>query len=113
MWKIPCYLKLKYTREIRSDNASIQSSPSEKLLGITLDSELKFEVHNNKICNIVCTKNLNLPKFDELLEDGSFSIHQRNIQTLAIEIFEFLNGLSPLNKVFQITLLTPSILSVG
>ena len=40
-------------REIRFANASIASSPSEKLLGITLDSELKFEEHVNKICNIV------------------------------------------------------------
>ena len=43
-------------REIRFANASITSSPSEKLLGITLGSELKFEEHINKICNIVNKK---------------------------------------------------------
>ena len=43
-------------------------------------------------------------KFDELLEkDSYFSIHRRNIQALAIEIFEFLNGLFQqiMNDVFQ------------
>ena len=43
-------------REICFANASIESSPGEKLLGITLDSELKFEEHINKICNIVNKK---------------------------------------------------------
>ena len=44
-------------------------------------------------------------KFDELLDkDGSSSIHHRNIQTLATEIFKLLSGLSPqiMNKVFQV-----------
>ena len=43
--------------------------------------------------------------FDERLEkDGCFCIDHRNIQTLAIEIFKFLNGLSLtiINEVFQV-----------
>ena len=33
---------------------------------------------------------------DLLMKDNSFSIHERNIQILAIEIYKFLNGLSPI-----------------
>ena len=43
-------------REILFVNASIASNLSEKLLGITLDSELKFEEHINNICSVVNKK---------------------------------------------------------
>ena len=38
-----------------------------------------------------------------LMKDNSFSIHERSIQSLAKEIYKFLNGLSPsfLNNVFR------------
>ena len=35
-----------------------------------------------------------------LMKDNSFSIHERNMQSLPIEIYKFLNGLSP---IFWIT----------
>ena len=37
------------------------------------------------------------------MKDNSFSIHERNIQSLAMEIYKFLDGLSPnfLDKVFH------------
>ena len=43
--------------------------------------------------------------FEELLErDKTFSIHHKNIQSLAIEIYKFVNGLSPeiINSVFHL-----------
>ena len=44
--------------------------------------------------------------FSELLDkDGSFTIHQRNVQSLAIGIYKYLHGLSPailLNEVFKV-----------
>ena len=47
--------------------------------------------------------------FQELLDKDSFSVHQRNIQTLAIEIYKHIHGLSPVNmgEVFKINRTLP------
>ena len=49
--------------------------------------------------------NAKTSSFKQLLEkDNSVSIHHRNIQTLAIEMYKVTNGLSPeiINEIFQI-----------
>ena len=146
-----------------ADGISIAASSHEKLLGVIIDSELKFENHITEIClkvskkiNALCRissfmsleKRRTLMKafiesqfnycpliwmfhsrtlnnkinrihervlrtvysdynssFNELLDkDGSFTIHQRNVQGLATEIYKYLHGLSPaiLNEVFKV-----------
>ena len=45
------------------------------------------------------------PSFYELLDkDDTFTIHQKNVQNLAIEIYKYLHGLSPaiLSEVFKV-----------
>ena len=130
------------------------SSSCAKLLGITIDSDLKFDKHFSDLCDKVSKKvnascrvtgHMSIEKrrivlktfvesqfnycpliwmlhsrtlnkkidrlyeralrivysdykssFDTLLEKGvSISIHHGNIQSLAIEIYKFLHGLSP------------------
>ena len=149
------------TTHVNVDGSVIKSSQKETLLGINLDSELKFEDHVNFICKKASQKlyvlariapfmdlkqRRNIMKafvefqfgycpliwmfhsrglnnkisrileralrityqdksstFQELLEkDNSVSIHHRNIQKLAIEIYEVLHGFSPpiLNDIF-------------
>lgn len=151
-----CHLLLskKDPIDVLIGDAKVTSSSYEKLLGINIDSELKFDKHVSEICHKVSQKinalsriasYMTLPKkrivmktfiesqfnycpliwmlhsrttnnkinrlheralrivysdykstFNELLDkDGSFSIHHRNIQSLAIEIYKFLHDLSP------------------
>ena len=51
------------------------------------------------------TYNEKTSSFEQLLEnDNSVSIHHRNIQALAVEMYKVTNGLSPeiMNEIFQI-----------
>ena len=41
----------KKTEKVKINDVVLTSSVQEKLLGITLDSELKFEKHITEICN--------------------------------------------------------------
>ena len=128
------------TAHANVDGSMIKSSQKEILLGIHLDSELKFEYHVNFNCKKASQKLYALAQFgycpliwmfhsrglnnkinriheralritykdksstfQELLEkDNSVSIHHRNIQKLAIEIYKVLHGFSPpiLNDIF-------------
>ena len=154
-------LSNKKTEKVTINNVVLTSSVEKKLLGITLDSELKFEKHitgifnkasqeihvlsrstsymllnkqrlfmktfvephfshliwmfhsrclNNKINN-VHEKALRIVysdrklTFKEILDKGaSFSVHHKNILTLAIEIYKYIYGLSPeiMGNVFKI-----------
>ena len=150
-------------RVINIAGSDINSSTSEKLLGITIDNKLQFDEHVTIICNKVSQKLLALNRisqymqtkqrviimkafitsqfsycplvwmfhsrklnnrinhlherclriayndkvssFDELLKkDGSVTIHHRNVQLLAIEIYKVINNLSPqiMHDIFQI-----------
>ena len=145
------------------DGIPLAASFHEKLLGVTIDSELKFQNHNTELClkvskklNALCytsssmslenrrtllkayieshfnycpliwmlhSRTLNNKinriheralrtvysdynsSFNELLDkDGCFTHHQRNVQSLATEIYKYLHGLSPaiLSEVFKV-----------
>ena len=145
----------KYEHMICSiDDTKVIESHIVKLLGITIDSELKFNHHINSICKkassklnalsrqcailpfynrkmlmqaffssqfaycplvwMFCSRKMNtkinrlhfralriVPQdetstFEELLhKDGSITIHHKNLQLLATELFKVFNGLSP------------------
>ena len=147
-------IKHKNAIDVHHERACIASSSYERLLGITLDSDLKFDKHISDLCdkvgkkiNALCrvTGYMSLEKrrivmktfvesqfnycpliwmlhsrtlnnkinclheralrivysdykssFNTLLEkNGYSSVHHRNIQCLAIEIYNFFHGFSP------------------
>ena len=161
-------LSNKKTEKVKINDVVLTSSVEEKLLGITLDSELKFKKHITDICNKASqkihvlsriTSYMSLKRrrvlmktfvesqfnycpliwmfhsrrlnnkinnvhekalrivysdykstFQELLgKDASLSVHHRNIQTLAIEIYKDSHALSPaiMGKVFKINRILP------
>ena len=140
--------------EIHIGDSVIESSTCEKLLGIKIDSKLRFDDHIQNLCNKANRKlralaratpymnpqkrkvlinaffnakfgycpliwmlhsrqnnnkikhlherclrlihNDKLTSYAELLEkDGSFSVHHKNIQSLAFEMFQIKHGYSP------------------
>ena len=67
----------------------------------TLNTRIN-RIHERALRIVYCD---NISTFTELLEkDNSVTVHERNIQTLAIEVFKVLNGLSPkiMNEIFPI-----------
>ena len=139
---------------IHVDQFQIYNSQYEKLLGVVIDRDLKFDEHVSRLCKKASQKlhalarvskymnieqrrkimkafissqfgycplvwmfhsrtlNNRINKIHEralrivyqdddssfdhlLLKDGSFTIHERNIQTMAIELYKVINGLSP------------------
>ena len=52
---------------------------------------------------------VNLSSYELLDKSGSFTIHQRNVQSLAIEIYKYLHGPSPevLSEVFKVSEIIP------
>ena len=139
---------------INVDQYQIYNSQHEKLLGITIDNNMKFDEHVSMLCKKASQKLhalarvstfMNLEQrrkimnafiasqfgycpvvwmfhsrmlnnrinkiheralrivyedlsstFEQLLQkDGSFTIHERNIQALAIELYKIINGISP------------------
>ena len=149
-------------RIIKIKTEQIRSSPSQKLLGITIENGLRFDTHVKNLCQKAnlklhalsristympssklkiimkafilsqfnycplvwmfhsreCNNSINriheralrlayrdkTSSFQNLLnKDGSVLIHHKNLQALAIEIYKFLNDLSPkiMGEIFK------------
>ena len=71
----------------------------------TLDNKINH-IHERALRTVY---SVNLSFYELLDKDGSFTIHQRNVQSLAIEIYKYLHGLFPaiLSEVFQVNEIIP------
>ena len=107
------------SHEILLNNSKILSSNEEKLSDIFLDCKLNFESHIGSLCRKIGQKINVLARLKNYLTSdqrnlllnsviksqfthSSKTIHQKNLEFLAIEIYKFQNGLSPpfLNDIF-------------
>ena len=142
------------------NHIQIENNTSEKLLGVKIDSDFKFDIHVNKLCKkgtwklnalagvsgymdsikkrtimkafitshfsyyplvwmfhskikinriherfLTLVYSVKTSTFQELLDkDISVSVHHKNIQVLAGEIYKTVNGLAPtiMNSIFEI-----------
>ena len=71
----------------------------------TLDNKINH-IHERELRTV---NSVNLSFYELLDEDGSFTIHQRNVQSLVIEIYKYLHGLSPaiLSEAFMVNEVIP------
>ena len=72
------------------DNGYTESGDEQILLGTSIDSNLTFENHISNICKKTSQKLNALPRITPYM-----TIHHRNLQVLATEMFNIYRGLSP------------------
>ena len=71
----------------------------------TLNNKMN-QIHERALRTVY---SVNLSSYELLDKSGSFTIHQRNVQSLAIEIYKYLHGPSPevLSEVFKVSEIIP------
>ena len=102
---------------IKIQNFQIFKSKCKELLGIKIDCSLTCMEHAlSRVAKLLNTKKRheraiclvyddNVSSFEKLLnKDNSFTIHERNIQTLAIGLYKVFNKISPvlMTQVFPL-----------
>ena len=100
---------IKASKEEALLGSTIKASKEKVLLGVRIDNDLTFKENITSICSqAIETFNQETyrdfqPCFSALLEkDESFTIHQKNLQLLAIEIFKERTNISSdiMNEIF-------------